>query len=151
MVVIGFGDESCDVCVQIFLYVRDQAKVNPEVLFLKVDTGACPITADYYKIESVPEFVFRKNGYVVDRFVGNEEEKLENFITRNQTTCSLAGQKNAAIWVTCTDDYFHQTLSDGASYISLSSLASTTNVATNAKKYFSTFRVRREKTLVLCF
>lgn len=69
-VVIIFSDKlRCDQCKQMFLYVQDQAKADPDVLLLEVDREKCPKTATYYRIASVPEFVFRKNVNEGNRFV----------------------------------------------------------------------------------
>lgn len=85
-VVIDFGTASSDQCKQMIPIVKVQASANPDVKFLKVDIKTCPKTAAKYKIDSVPEFVFKKRKFEVDRYKGIETEQLRSFIARNYAT-----------------------------------------------------------------
>ncbi|HEX8543456.1 MAG TPA: thioredoxin domain-containing protein [Pseudomonas sp.] len=54
-----------------------------EVLMLRVDKDSCELTAENYKVESVPTVLFFRNGNVVGRTTGLlEEENYKKLIDK---------------------------------------------------------------------
>lgn len=81
-VVIEFVDTFSEKRMTTSPFVAEQAKKN-DVLFLIVDQNMCPKTAFSYEIVYVPQIVFRKNNYVIDRLDGAKRKSFKSFFKQN--------------------------------------------------------------------
>lgn len=54
-----------------------------KVIFLKVDVDDAEPISEEYKVESMPTFVFIKNGKEIQRVVGSDPNKLKAAIDKN--------------------------------------------------------------------
>ena len=62
--------------------IDELARVEPNVVFLKVDVDECEDIASLYNVESMPTFVFIKNSKKVDTFSGANKDRLNEFIQK---------------------------------------------------------------------
>jgi len=58
------------------------ARAETNVVFLKVDVDECEEIAIEYNVESMPTFVFIKNGKKVDTFSGANKDRLNEYVQK---------------------------------------------------------------------
>ncbi|CAM9697324.1 unnamed protein product [Choristocarpus tenellus] len=83
LVVIDFFADWCGPCKQIAPAYQAMAKEFPKVVFLKVNVDSNKETAQKYAVQSMPTFLFLKQGNKVDELKGAGEDALRQAISRN--------------------------------------------------------------------
>jgi len=84
LVVLDFFATWCGPCKQISPKVDELARQEQNVVFLKVDVDECEDIATDYGVESMPTFVFIKNGKKVDTMSGANRDRLNDFIQKHK-------------------------------------------------------------------
>ncbi|XP_038660057.1 thioredoxin-like [Scyliorhinus canicula] len=85
LVVLDFFAEWCPPCNKIGPKFVELSKKYTNVIFYKVDVDDAADVAEKCSVESMPTFIFFKNGQQVDKVVGGGEEtenKLETIIKK---------------------------------------------------------------------
>ncbi|KAM0060351.1 putative monodehydroascorbate reductase (NADH) [Helianthus debilis subsp. tardiflorus] len=67
----------------------DFAKQMPYVTFLKVDVDEVKTVTQEYSVESVPTFLFFKNGEVVDKVKGKKKDDLHACIVKHSGAAAI--------------------------------------------------------------
>lgn len=80
LVVIDFYATWCGPCKMIGPQVENLAQERSDVIFLKVDVDECEDIVDEYRINSMPTFVFIKEGKVLQVFSGASYDQLVKLI-----------------------------------------------------------------------
>lgn len=80
LVVIDFYATWCGPCKTIGPQVEKLAQERDDVIFLKIDVDECEDIVDEYKINSMPTFVFIKEGKVLQTFSGANYDQLLKLI-----------------------------------------------------------------------
>ncbi|XP_076016797.1 thioredoxin-like [Genypterus blacodes] len=83
LVAVDFTATWCGPCQRmtpVFIEL-ESAPENKNVVFLKVDVDEADDIAAEYKIDSMPTFVFFKNGEEEERFSGASEQKLKDVVS----------------------------------------------------------------------
>lgn len=80
LVVIDFYATWCGPCKTIGPQIEALAQERDDVIFLKVDVDECEDIVNEYDIESMPTFIFIKEGKVLDTFSGANYEHLLELI-----------------------------------------------------------------------
>ncbi|XP_021758334.1 thioredoxin H5-like [Chenopodium quinoa] len=83
LTVIDFTATWCAPCRFMAPILSEFANKYEDVLFLKVDVDELKTVAEDFKVDSMPTFVFLKQGKVVDRFVGANKESLLKLVTEH--------------------------------------------------------------------
>eukprot|EP01134_Creolimax_fragrantissima_P008400 CFRG8400T1 len=84
LVVVDFHAQWCGPCKRIAPAVKDLAlKYVSAAVFLKVDVDQLQMTAQAYTVQSMPTFMFFKNGQKVDQFSGANPQKLDETIKKH--------------------------------------------------------------------
>lgn len=85
MVVVDFYATWCGPCKVIAPKLEElQNTYQGKIVVLKVDVDENEELTSRFNIQSMPTFVFIKNGAQVDSFAGANAEKLEKFIDQYQ-------------------------------------------------------------------
>ncbi|XP_044589096.1 thioredoxin-T-like isoform X2 [Cotesia glomerata] len=84
LVVIDFYATWCGPCKIIGPKIEELAGEHTEVVFVKVDVDECEDIATEYNINSMPTFVFIKNGKVLDDFSGANVDKLVSSVLKHK-------------------------------------------------------------------
>lgn len=77
LVVVDFTASWCGPCKRIAPVFAELASKYSHNLFLKVDVDECQQTANDYKVQAMPTFMFFKNGQKIDSIRGADPEALE--------------------------------------------------------------------------
>ncbi|KAL0738312.1 hypothetical protein Bca4012_014522 [Brassica carinata] len=83
LVVVDFTASWCGPCRFIAPFFADLAKKLPNVIFLKVDIDELKSVASDWAIESMPTFMFMKEGKIVDKVVGARKDELQSTIAKH--------------------------------------------------------------------
>ncbi|CAF2046684.1 unnamed protein product [Brassica napus] len=83
LVVVDFTASWCGPCRFIAPFFADLAKKLPNVIFLKVDIDELKSVASDWAIESMPTFMFMKEGKIVDKVVGAKKDELQSTIAKH--------------------------------------------------------------------
>ncbi|CAH8388768.1 unnamed protein product [Eruca vesicaria subsp. sativa] len=79
LVVVYFTASWCGSCRFIAPFVADLAKKLPNVIFLKVEIDKLKCWA----IESMPTFMFMKEGKIVNKVIGAKKDELQSTIAKH--------------------------------------------------------------------
>mmetsp|Transcript_20206 Transcript_20206/g.19452 ORF Transcript_20206/g.19452 Transcript_20206/m.19452 type:complete len:170 (-) Transcript_20206:234-743(-) len=82
LVVIDFSATWCGPCKMIAPVYEEFSNLMPNVVFLKVDVDQNAETAAYYKVSSMPTFVFVKKGENIDTMIGANAQNLKSLIEK---------------------------------------------------------------------
>lgn len=75
--VLQFSAEWCGPCKMIAPEIETLAQNNSSIKFCKIDVDKCVDIAKEYGIQSMPTFIFIKNGKELERFSGANKIKVE--------------------------------------------------------------------------
>ena len=67
----------CPPCKKIAPFFESLSNAHPTVAFVKIDVDVLGSTAEEYKINSVPTFIFMKDQEAVHKFSGASENDLK--------------------------------------------------------------------------
>ncbi|XP_047332768.1 thioredoxin H-type 2-like [Impatiens glandulifera] len=81
--VIDFTASWCGPCRFISPFLSELARKLPTVTFLKVDVDELEQVAKDWAVESMPTFMFLKEGKIVDKVVGAKKEELQQTIAKH--------------------------------------------------------------------
>ena len=76
-VVLYFTASWCPPCRAIGPVYESMSRSHPDILFTKVDIDEIPTAAEKFHIRSVPTFVFKHKGRIIDQFSGADQGNLE--------------------------------------------------------------------------
>ena len=85
VVVVDFTATWCMPCKMISP-IYDKHSIAPQfdrIVFTKVDVDAVPEIAQRFQIRSMPSFLFVKNGKVIDRFSGADQNRLLQLLKKH--------------------------------------------------------------------
>lgn len=90
LIVIDFGATWCGPCRSIspeFVRIAEQNApfiegVQPAIIFIKADVDKLPAAAAKYGIQSLPTFVFERDGVVLSKFSGASPQKLRDAVEK---------------------------------------------------------------------
>ncbi|XP_029048082.1 thioredoxin-2 [Osmia lignaria lignaria] len=82
LIVIDFYATWCGPCKMIAPKIEELSKEMQDVIFVKVDVDVREDIATDYDINSMPTFVFIKNGKVVESFAGANYDKVKDTILK---------------------------------------------------------------------
>lgn len=105
LVVIYFTAKWSFSCSTMSKHVQQQAKANPNVLFLEVDVDSCKQIAADYRIRAVPTVILRKYKIGVDTIKGIQPDKLMKGVTKHRTPTSESIKENTEICVANDADF----------------------------------------------
>jgi len=112
LVVVDFTASWCGPCKRIAPVFAELAAKYSHNLFLKVDVDECQQTANDYKVQAMPTFMFFKNGQKIDsvrgadpqaledkvRELGGDKAKVEAFTGSGQTLGGSGGTPQPRPW-----------------------------------------------------
>ncbi|XP_001602650.3 thioredoxin-2 isoform X1 [Nasonia vitripennis] len=84
LVVIDFFATWCGPCKMIAPKLDELSQELTDVVFLKVDVDELEGVAEEYDVNSMPTFVFIKNGSVLDKFSGANIEKVKLTVQKHK-------------------------------------------------------------------
>ncbi|OXU24710.1 hypothetical protein TSAR_004285 [Trichomalopsis sarcophagae] len=84
LVVIDFFATWCGPCKMIAPKLDELSQELTDVIFLKVDVDELEGVAEEYDVNSMPTFVFIKNGNVLDKFSGANIEKVKLTVQKHK-------------------------------------------------------------------
>jgi thioredoxin len=80
LVVVDFFAQWCGPCKAIAPFMAQLSTSYPDTTFLKVDVDRLVLTAQKCGISSMPTFYFYKNGILIEKFSGADQNRLENTV-----------------------------------------------------------------------
>lgn len=83
-IVAKFGAKWCPACVRAHSPFEQLAAENPDVVFVDVDVDENKALSDQYHVQSLPTFVFLKNGQKVGEEVGYSLPRLKEKVASLQ-------------------------------------------------------------------
>ncbi len=84
LVLVDFSAIWCGPCKMVAPILEEIAYENDNVKIVKIDVDASPFISRKYRINSIPNIKFFKNGRVVDEIVGFvPKREIEEVINRN--------------------------------------------------------------------
>lgn len=89
VVLIFFVDPKKILNNDVFEWIIARASVNPEVVFLVIDSGNCGENKSEFDITSLPSVVFRKHRRTVLKFEGQDKVTMERFVTSFKTESTV--------------------------------------------------------------
>lgn len=112
LVVVDFTASWCGPCKRIAPIFAELAAKYSHNLYLKVDVDECSQTANDYKVQAMPTFMFFKNGQKIDsvrgadpqaledkiRELGGDKAKMESFSGSGQTLGGSGGPPQPRPW-----------------------------------------------------
>ena len=81
-VIVDCYAEWCGPCTMMAPKFEAWAQKYPSVKFFKVNVEEAEDLAEILNVESIPTFLFYKDGKLVDKFMGGDAGKLEPKITQ---------------------------------------------------------------------
>jgi thioredoxin 1 len=82
LVVVDFFATWCGPCKMISPTIQAMSDEFKDVVFVKVDVDVNKAVSAQYQIQSMPTFLFIKNGGVVDRFSGADANRIRTTVLR---------------------------------------------------------------------
>lgn len=84
LVLVDFSAIWCGPCKMVAPILEEIAYENDNIKIVKMDVDVSPFVSRKYKINSIPNIKFFKNGKVVDEIIGFvPKRKIEEVINRN--------------------------------------------------------------------
>jgi thioredoxin 1 len=80
IIIVEFYSKHCKSCKKMTPFFEYLAKEYPNYVFLTIDAEKADDLSDKYDITMVPSFKAFRNEKIIDEYVGNSNEELENFI-----------------------------------------------------------------------
>ncbi|XP_021957414.1 thioredoxin [Folsomia candida] len=84
LVVVEFTAHWCNASASSLKKVADLAAANPTVAFIKVDAEKNSEISNLYKVNSLPTFLFLKDGVQVDRMDYSLPSELEQKVKKHK-------------------------------------------------------------------
>lgn len=84
LMVIDFTAKWCGPCQRMDPVIHDCATKYTDVQFMKIDVDKLEDVAKQFGVNSMPTFVFLKNGKEIDRIVGANTDELERKIEKHR-------------------------------------------------------------------
>lgn len=83
LTVIDFTATWCGPCQMIAPIYKELSTLMPNVVFLKVDVDENAETAAYYKVSSMPTFLFIKKSELIDKLIGANPQSLQTLLNEH--------------------------------------------------------------------
>ncbi len=80
IVVVDFTATWCGPCKMMAPFYSELSEKYPQLVFLKVDVDEMPELSSTWDVQSMPTFMFIKNGKQIDKLVGANKSELEKKI-----------------------------------------------------------------------
>ena len=83
LIVMDLYAQWCGPCKMLSPKIDSFSNKYTEALFIKVDVDIAEDIANYFNVSSMPTIIFIKNCTEIDRIVGANVQKIEDFIKKH--------------------------------------------------------------------